>query len=248
MNSVSRASLRNGRIMRLYSNNGTNYAKSSFASSEFYDHHANTNRIYFYRLDDRGNLYLEQTLMEIEKREQVKQSNSGSTGRNITTALKDAKFLKFFYTMLRPNTKKYQQSHIIEEVDYDNTDLKTYIEKYPFVSLCGTERNFMMCDDTRAALGFTELQRQHQEEGDDAPETLIYGGAANMSEPFKPDQLMYSEDGKVYHPITQHKRLKGQLGLLHPHLAANMIADATVGADGKLYYAFKNKQYSIINL
>lgn len=49
--------------------------------------------------------------------------------KNFTSCFKEKKFLKFFFDRIRLN----------------QTD--RYANEFPFISLCGRERNFIRCDD-----------------------------------------------------------------------------------------------------
>lgn len=218
--------------------------------SLFYDLNGNNNRVYFYRLDDRGYLYLEQTLHEVEKK-QRDMGRTGSSGRNITVALKDPKFLRFFFSMLKPNPQ-YRPSDSNSSVS-DNgcgegeeaalanatvagVDVTRYCSSYPLVSLCGKERNFLLPDDPLASLGFTDLSEEDtggDGDGDrDGRDALLYAGG-QLSEPFLPASLLYHRDsGKLYHSISAHKRLQGRHGILHPHLAQRILGDLSEGEGG----------------
>eukprot|EP00298_Acanthocystis_sp_HF-20_P004226 c14564_g1_i1.p1 GENE.c14564_g1_i1~~c14564_g1_i1.p1 ORF type:complete len:181 (+),score=42.29 c14564_g1_i1:53-595(+) len=79
--------------------------------SLFYQKHA-ANREYFYFIDLNGRLFLEET-----------------QPRNITTCLKDTRFLNFFWKKIKKN------------------DTGRFSE-YPFISPCGTEMNYITCADT----------------------------------------------------------------------------------------------------
>lgn len=135
-------------------------------------------RHYFYAVDTRGLLYLEE-----------------AAKRNVATALKDTVFLRSLFTLLRPNTTGHYQT-------------------YPLVSPCGREQNFLMPEDPLSALTFTEL---NSDGGD-----LLYAGA-QLKEPFDPSRLAYSADtGRLYHPLSSHKHLKSQFGLLHPQTTQSL--------------------------
>lgn len=49
--------------------------------------------------------------------------------KNFTSCFKDKPFLKFFFDRLKRN------------------DSDRYADTFPFVSVCGRERNFIRCDD-----------------------------------------------------------------------------------------------------
>ena len=213
---------------------------SKSASNEFYAHHGAENRIYFYVLDDRGLLYLEQTLNEVKRNQEAKgKSTSGTSGRNITTAIKDPKFLNFFYKQLKLTTKNSSPSSpsspsSLVDRFHSGIDVIEYTKSYPLLSLCGKEKNFLVCDDPIAVLGFTDIKDGN----------LIYG--AGSKEPFLPDSLVFSKsNGRVYHLITQHPHLKGNRGLLHPHLAAMLTSDAYDNNNGNMCYTYKGCKYQL---
>ena len=209
-------------------------------SALFYEHHGAHNRLYFYRLDDRGLLFLEQTLHDVS----ANQRHLGRTGsgKNMTMALKDPKFLKFFFSMLKPNPE-YNNPTIkkgLVEPCITGVDVTAYCSQYPFVSLCGSEKNFLLPDDPYSSIGFTDFN--------ESEDTLLYG-ANQMEEPFCPTYLAYAVNtGKLYHKITKHKHLCGCLGLLHPRLAERLISDVSLQSEGKLEITWKNVKYNLVLL
>ncbi|CAL2029243.1 unnamed protein product [Caenorhabditis brenneri] len=90
--------------------------------------------------------------------------------KNFTAAYKDIPFLNFFYSRIKVN----------------NTG--GYQETFPWVSLCGIERNFLRCDDT--PLVYTEL---------DSSEKSLRIGQSSLSYPFQPASLSMTSTGRVYH-------------------------------------------------
>lgn len=163
-------------------------------------------RNYFYALDTRGQVYLEDTLP-----------------RNIATCIKDKKFLKFFFQQLRIN----------------NTG--TFIE-YPYVSMCGKERNFLCPVDPLSSIVYTDLISSKSNINQ---KYLLYGGVSqqdlinidldNLERlpygviKYNPLKLTSSDNSsnRLYYPIMQHKYLSSpnatsfkdmNYGLLHPHL------------------------------
>lgn len=134
--------------------------------------------------------------------------------RNVATSFKDAAFLRTFYTMMR-------RSGGVEDGDY------------PLVTTCGKEKNFVLPEDPRSVLGFTELTN-----GD-----LVFGGG-QFKERFDPSLLSFSHSsGRLYHPLreTLQKHLKNELGLLHPHIAQGLAISPSPSSSyllnwqGKLY-------------
>ncbi|XP_059197035.1 UPF0598 protein C8orf82 homolog [Centropristis striata] len=114
--------------------------------------------------------------------------------KNFVTCFKDKPFLVFFFTRLRSNQSG------------------RYEEDFPFLSLCGRERNFVRCDDR--PLVFTHLLPGDQEQ-------LSYcGGAEKLSVPFRPEALyMHPVSGRVYHPCSERG---GLVGLVRSALAIEL--------------------------
>ena len=46
---------------------------------------------------------------------------------------------------------------------------------------------------------------------------MFYAGNT-LQQKLDPLKLLVSRTGRLYHPITNHKYLKDELGLLHPHI------------------------------
>ncbi|KAM6938180.1 UPF0598 protein C8orf82 homolog isoform 1-T2 [Lycodopsis pacificus] len=117
--------------------------------------------------------------------------------KNFVTCFKDIKFLVFFFSRLRSNQSG------------------RYEEDFPFLSLCGRERNFVRCDDRPVV--FTHLLQSPAGE----PELLSYcGGAEKLSAPFRPEALyMHPVSGRVYHPCSERG---GRVGLVRSALAIEL--------------------------
>jgi hypothetical protein len=131
----------------------------------FYDLHADSTpiRCYFYNVDLQGRLFLEEVLP-----------------KNITSCIKDTKFLDFFFRRLQPLRPRD------EELLHNRDILKS---EYPYVSPCGTELNFVRPAAT--PIVFHSLQ----EDG------LMYAGT--MVQPFEEKYLAISEEtGRLYHRLT----------------------------------------------
>ncbi|XP_051233908.1 UPF0598 protein C8orf82 homolog [Dicentrarchus labrax] len=113
--------------------------------------------------------------------------------KNFVTCFKDKKFLVFFFSRLRSNQSG------------------RYEDDFPYLSLCGRERNFLRCDDRPVV--FTHLL------GDQ--ELLSYcGGAEQLSVPFLPEALyMHPVSGRVYHPCSERG---GGVGLVRSALAIEL--------------------------
>uniref|UniRef100_H3AJN1 Chromosome 8 open reading frame 82 n=1 Tax=Latimeria chalumnae TaxID=7897 RepID=H3AJN1_LATCH len=117
-----------------------------------------------------------------------------SACKNFYFLFSDKKFLIFFFKQLRVNgTSRYQ-------------------EEFPYISLCGRERNFVRCDDR--PIVFTHLMR----EGGSGSELLAYGGGGEkLALQFQPEKLfMLPENGRVYHPAPERA---GSVGLVKSALA-----------------------------
>lgn len=114
--------------------------------------------------------------------------------KNFTSCFKDKPFLKFFYDRLRTNTTA------------------RYSAAFPFVSLCGRERNYIRCDDV--PIVFTHVIAA----SDSAPERLAYAHAGDLlSVAFQPDRIFMSPlSGRVYHPCGERH---ASIGLVRSKLA-----------------------------
>ena len=102
-----------------------------------------------------------------------------------------------------------------------NNQSGRYGEHFPFLSLCGRERNFVRCDDR--PLVFTHLLPPLTEEQalGSGTEMLTYcGGGEQLSVPFRPEALyMHPTSGRVYHPCPE---LAGGVGLVRSALAIEL--------------------------
>uniref|UniRef100_A0A3P8UTS0 Chromosome 8 open reading frame 82 n=1 Tax=Cynoglossus semilaevis TaxID=244447 RepID=A0A3P8UTS0_CYNSE len=114
--------------------------------------------------------------------------------KNFVTCFKDKQFLVFFFTRLRSNQSG------------------RYGEDFPFISLCGRERNFLRCDDR--PIVFTQLLQGEQQ-------LLSYcGGAEKLVVPFRPEALfMHPISGRLYHPCSERS---GDVGLVRSALAIEL--------------------------
>ncbi|XP_016967921.1 UPF0598 protein CG30010 [Drosophila biarmipes] len=115
--------------------------------------------------------------------------------KNFTSCFKEKDFLRFFFSRLRLNkTNRYEK-------------------EFPYISLCGRERNFIRCDDT--PLVFTEQLRK------DDKEVLSYAHSGQvLTLPYEPHKLyMDPRNGRVYHPATPQV---GGIGLVRSKLAIEL--------------------------
>ncbi|XP_074684307.1 UPF0598 protein C8orf82 homolog [Strix aluco] len=113
--------------------------------------------------------------------------------KNFITCFKDVGFLTFFFKQLAPNRSG------------------RYEAEFPFLSLCGRERNFLRCDDRPVV--FTQLLP-----GSGENQLLSYcGGGERLAVPFQPESLvMLPENGRLYHPAPAKT---GGVGLVRSALA-----------------------------
>lgn len=112
--------------------------------------------------------------------------------KNFTSCFKDQKFLQFFFTRIRTNeTGRFQ-------------------DEFPFVSLCGRERNYLRCDDLPVV--FTEILKR--------PNGTLFSFAHAgdlMTFPFDPESIcMLPKTGRIYHPADEKF---GGVGLIKSSLA-----------------------------
>mmetsp|Transcript_3295 Transcript_3295/g.5555 ORF Transcript_3295/g.5555 Transcript_3295/m.5555 type:complete len:134 (-) Transcript_3295:104-505(-) len=107
--------------------------------------------------------------------------------------------------------------------------------EYPFISPCGKEMNFIRPADT--PIVFEKL---------DDDEELVFG--ATHRQPFKPSELVWVEEtGRLYHPVTEHKRLAPCLALLRSHLAVQLSENFVYPEKDKdpLRFCWAGEQYDI---
>ncbi|XP_050326588.1 UPF0598 protein CG30010 [Bactrocera neohumeralis] len=116
--------------------------------------------------------------------------------KNFTSCFKEKKFLKFFFSRVKLN------------------DTKRYREHFPYLSLCGRERNFIRCDDT--PIVFT-----HVLSDDKGPDRISYAHAAEqLTTEFLPQKIyMNPKTGRVYHPAWSKV---GGIGLIRSKLAIEL--------------------------
>lgn len=180
-------------------------------SKEFYEE-ASRHRNYFYVIDLKGQLFLEDMVH-----------------RNFTTCSKDPKFLYFFFKQLRANDAK------IEPASFRvGGKERLIVEPYSYLSTCGVEINFVAHEDPYSALGFVGLE----ERGSSAD--LIYPGHV-AKEQLNPAELLFnSETGRLYHVISALPNLIGRLGLLHPSLSLR-FADLITCENGQYFFKWEGR-------
>uniref|UniRef100_A0A3B3DKN4 Chromosome 8 open reading frame 82 n=1 Tax=Oryzias melastigma TaxID=30732 RepID=A0A3B3DKN4_ORYME len=115
----------------------------------------------------------------------------------------DKQFLLFFFSRLRSNQSG------------------RYEKDFPFLSLCGRERNFLRCDDRPVV--FTHLLQSSGDPrglGGDQELLSFCGGAEKLAVPFRPEALyMHPASGRVYHPCPERT---GGVGLVRSALAIEL--------------------------
>ncbi|XP_021342993.1 UPF0598 protein CG30010-like isoform X1 [Mizuhopecten yessoensis] len=115
--------------------------------------------------------------------------------KNFTSCFKEKDFLAFFFKRLRLN------------------ESSRYREDFPFLSLCGRERNFIRCDDR--PIVYTHIV---DTPSPDDHNLLSYGGAgSSLTVQFEPQRIcMLPNTGRVYHPAAS---ALGGIGLVKSSIA-----------------------------
>lgn len=140
--------------------------------------------------------------------------------KNFTSCFKEKKFLQFFFKRIRQNkADRYQD--------------------FPFISLCGRERNFIRCDDV--PIVYTHIITKNGQD------VMTYGHAGDLlSAPFMPDKIyMLPRTGRVYHPAED---VYGGIGLIRSKLAIELSKNFEFqNGDGKppTHFGWKNKNYEL---
>ncbi|XP_026178796.1 UPF0598 protein C8orf82 homolog isoform X2 [Mastacembelus armatus] len=151
--------------------------------------------------------------------------------KNFVTCFKDKQFLVFFFSRLRANRSG------------------RYEEDFPYLSLCGRERNFLRCDDRPVV--FTHLlQSPAGPQGITGDQELLSycGGAEKLSVPFRPAALyMHPGSGRVYHPCSERS---GGVGLVRSALAIELspffIYTAEQGQTGQpTHFLWKGQKHTL---
>ncbi|XP_077982897.1 UPF0598 protein CG30010-like [Glandiceps talaboti] len=151
--------------------------------------------------------------------------------KNFITCFKEQKFLAFFFRMLKKN----------------NTD--RYNEDFPYLSLCGIERNFIRCDD-RPIVYSHILEVPDEDEPDEVKNVLSYGGTGDkLTIDFEPQKLcMLPQSGRIYHPA---KAKVGGVGLIKSSLAIDISKYFEFGEAGEYapptHFNWKHKRYELTN-
>lgn len=119
--------------------------------------------------------------------------------KNFTSCYKEVQFLRFFFKRLKRN------------------DTTRYMPEFPYLSLCGPERNFVRCEDL--PIVFTATLDT------DTLEPLIsYNhGGRGLTLKFEPEKIcMMPDTGRVYHPAPE--KLAG-MGLLSDKLSLQWTSE-----------------------
>ncbi|XP_077574068.1 UPF0598 protein C8orf82 homolog [Stigmatopora nigra] len=147
--------------------------------------------------------------------------------KNFVTCFKDKKFLTFFFSRLRVNQSG------------------RYKEDFPFLSLCGRERNFLRCDDRPVV--FTHLVQDTTGKQD---MLSFCGGGQNLTVPFRPEALfMHPPNGRVYHPCSDQT---GGIGLVRSALAIELSPFFIYDSVGDrisppTHFLWEKQQYKLTN-
>ncbi|GAB1600711.1 UPF0598 protein CG30010-like [Argonauta hians] len=115
--------------------------------------------------------------------------------KNFTSCFKEKRFIEFFFKRLRLNkTTRYPE--------------------FPYISLCGKERNFISCDDK--PIVYTDLVKDKNN-----TDYLYFGGhKADLKVLFEPSKLcMLPSNGRVYYPA---KEIYGGIGLIKSKIAIEL--------------------------
>ena len=151
--------------------------------------------------------------------------------KNITSCIKDEKFLNFFFSRVQ-KVRKVDRQFLVEE-GIDN--------EYPFVSLCGKEVNFIRPAAT--PIVFHSLQGN----------TLYFGGTLQV--PFEPTNLAVSpRTGQLFHkiqhcstPLQYEKSSPGEYGLIRSSVAVTLSDRIKPGPaddnDLTLYFCLEGQEF-----
>ncbi|XP_011501574.1 PREDICTED: UPF0598 protein CG30010 [Ceratosolen solmsi marchali] len=146
--------------------------------------------------------------------------------KNFTSCFKDKKFLAFFFKRLRLN----------------NTDR---YKDFPYLSLCGRERNYVKCDDL--PIVFTQVLQKENVETGKKEDYFSYNHAHELLMiPFEPNKIFMSvHSGRVYHPAPE---VIGGIGLVKSSLAIEFSSHFYFenGAEnGPTQFNWQGKEYKL---
>ncbi|XP_014208093.1 UPF0598 protein CG30010 [Copidosoma floridanum] len=145
--------------------------------------------------------------------------------KNFTSCFKDKKFLEFFFKRLKKNdTDRYK--------------------RFPYLSLCGRERNFVKCDDL--PIVFTQVLRKQNADTSEITYYFSYNHAQDLlAVPFQPNKIFMSPNGRVYHPAPI---VTGGIGLVKSSLAIEFSSQFEFGEgeeSGPTKFHWQGKEYKI---
>lgn len=147
--------------------------------------------------------------------------------KNFTSCFKEKKFLAFFFKRLKRN------------------DTKRYTKDFPYVSLCGPERNFVRCDDL--PIVFTKIFEKQDSETGETKDWLGYAHAEELlMVPFQPERLhMNVGSGRIYHPAPEKV---GGIGLIRSKIAmelSSLFSFEEGEENSPTHFVWKDKRYSL---
>lgn len=155
--------------------------------------------------------------------------------KNFITCFKDEAFLQFFFKRVKKNqTGQYESS-------------------FPYLSLCGRERNYLRCDDT--PIVYTHL-KDVSNSGNGEHFLSVCGAGDKFLVPFRPKSLcMLPHTGRVYHEAEERF---GGIGLIKSSLAIelstgfrfddqNGVANTDLEASFPTRFLWKDNEYALTN-
>jgi hypothetical protein len=130
--------------------------------------------------------------------------------KNITTCLKEDKFVDFFVRQLRPNDTG-------EHVDY------------PLCSPCGKEMNYVKPADPAGGIVL----------GDFHPTTAEFSYGASFRQPLDPTSFAI-QNGRLYHALTTHRWADqlGRMALISSHTSLALCEQYIEFRDGPTGHVF----------
>ncbi|KAM3964844.1 UPF0598 protein CG30010 [Aphomia sociella] len=144
--------------------------------------------------------------------------------KNFTSCFKEKKFLEFFFKRIKLNTTG------------------RYEEYFPYLSLCGRERNYIRCDDV--PIVYTHIIKHND------TDLLTYGYAGDLLKtPLEPERIyMLPNTGRVYHPADDKY---GGVGLIRSKLAIELSKHFEFRNKDSIsptHFHWKNKEYELDQL
>lgn len=185
--------------------------------NKFYEQQATDKpKKFFYNVDLQGRIFLEETLP-----------------KNIATSLKNPDFLDFFLSNLK----------ICSALDLQLLP-RDVRNEYPYVSLCGIERNFVRPADSPIVFVSIDMNESSNFQ-------LHFG--ATLRQTFDPSCLAISRrTGRLYHQlvgdVTRLHKETGGFGLIKSSVAVTLsdrIVAGNAEHDSGLYFDFNGVLYSI---